>query len=225
DRVIDSMAGHVFEATWLSHDQANDLALDPYDALLIGPGWGRAEANRTLLHNLLGKEQHPPLIVDADGLNLLSEMPDWWTQLPPNTILTPHPGEMSRLSDLSTQEIQANRQAVALEKAAAWNVIVLLKGAHTLIVSPEGRSVTLPFKTDALAKAGTGDVLAGVIVGLLAQGVAPFEAAAAGGYLHGLAGELAAQTLDTTRSVLAGDVVDHLAQALTRVERRGFVMG
>lgn len=217
EAVIDTIAGHILEATWLLPEDNFNPA--DYDALLIGPGWGRA--NGDLLDRLL-RQSLPRLIIDADGLNLLADLPEWWKRLPENTILTPHPGEMSRLSGLSTAEIQANRAAIAVQKAAEWNVILLLKGAHTLVAAPDGRVIVLPFKTDALAKAGTGDVLAGIIVGLLAQGAAPFDAAAVGAYVHGLAGELAARTLGTTRSVLASDVSNHLAQALMRIERRSF---
>jgi hydroxyethylthiazole kinase-like uncharacterized protein yjeF len=215
--VIDTIAGHILEATWLVPE--DDFNAADYDAVLIGPGWGRA--NREMLDRLLGQPL-PKLIIDADGLNLLGDSPEWWKRLPPNTILTPHPGEMSRLSGLSTAEIQSNRMVIAVQKAAEWNVILLLKGAHTLIAAPDGRVVVLPFKTDSLAKAGTGDVLAGIIVGLLAQGTDPFDAAAVAGYVHGLAGELAGQSAGTTRSVLASDVSDHLAQALMRIERRSF---
>jgi NAD(P)H-hydrate epimerase len=213
--VIDTIAGHILEATWLLPEDRYTPA--DYDALLIGPGWGRA--NHDLLDQLLGQTL-PPLVIDADGLNLLADSSDWWKRLPPNTVLTPHPGEMSRLSSLPTSEIQSNRAAIAVQKAAEWNAILLLKGAHTLIAAPDGRVIVLPFKTDALAKAGTGDVLAGMIVGLLAQGTDPFDAAAVAGYVHGLSGELAARTSGTTRSVLAGDVSAHLPQALMRIERR-----
>ncbi|HLV35678.1 MAG TPA: NAD(P)H-hydrate dehydratase [Spirillospora sp.] len=224
ENVITSMAGHILEATWLPRTEADAVTPGDCDALLVGPGWGQSEANRALLRHLLAQEL-PALVIDADGLNLLAEIPNWWEQLPPNTIITPHPGEMARLSGLSTGEIQSNRVRIAREKAAEWSVILLLKGAHTLIASPVGDLTTLPFKTDALAKAGTGDVLAGIIVGLLAQGVAPYEAAIAGGYVHGLAGELAAQRVSTSRSVLASDVSAHLAEALMRIERRVFVAG
>lgn len=216
--VIDTIAGHILEATWMLPDA--DFKAADYDALLIGPGWGRA--NKNMLDRLLAQPL-PRLVIDADGLNLLADTPEWWKRLPPNAILTPHPGEMSRLSGLSTTEIQANRALLAVQKASEWNVILLLKGAHTLIAAPDGRVIALPFKTDALAKAGTGDVLAGVIVGLLAQGADPLAAAAVAGYLHGLAGELAAQASGTTRSVLASDVSDHLAQALMRIEHHSFV--
>lgn len=218
ESVIHAMAGQVQEATWLPRPQAEAQLPGDYDTLLIGPGWSRAEANRALLDHLLAQKL-PPLIIDADGLNLLSDQPDWWTRLPPHAIITPHPGEMARLSGLPTTEIQADRHNIAIQKAAEWQVILLLKGAHTIIAAPDGRVALLPFKTDALAKAGTGDVLAGVIAGFAAQGLDAFDAALVGGYVHGLAGRLAAATCQTTRSVLASDVVEHLAPALMHLER------
>jgi len=155
----------------------------------------------------------PPLVIDADGLNLLSELDDWHKLLPDETILTPHPGEMARLCGMETKDVQANRWALAQEKAKAWNCIVVLKGAHTVIAAPDGRLAVAPFKTSALATAGTGDVLAGLIVGLRAQGMPAFEAAVCGVYVHGLAGTLAAQRMGSTRAVTATDVLDSLADA------------
>lgn len=221
--VVASLAGHILEATWLPQEETADLPLTNASALLIGPGWGQSQSNRDLLNRILAETSLPPLVIDADGLNLLAEKGSWWEQLPAQTILTPHPGEMSRLSGLSTADIQADRFHVAAQKAAQWNVILLLKGAHTLIAAPDGRTATLPFKTDALAKAGTGDVLAGAIVGFLAQGLEPFNAAVLGGYLHGLAGQHAAQENGTTRSVLAGQVAANLSHALMQVERKSVI--
>jgi NAD(P)H-hydrate epimerase len=219
-------------------------------ALLIGPGLGQGDASGNLIRALLqiratggknsrraigfGNSQQtsaasdedfapnalPPLVIDADGLNLLAKIDAWPQLLPASTILTPHPGEMSRLAGIDTQTVQSSRWTLAVEKAAEWNVILLLKGAHTLIAAPDGRLAVLPFKTDALAKAGTGDVLAGIITGLLAQGMEPFEAAVCGGYLHGLAGTLAAEQVGSGRSVVAGDVIEMLPAAFGRVEAR-----
>ncbi len=189
-------------------------------AVLIGPGWGQAGATLELFTLLLEKarEGFPPLVIDADGLNLLTRLENWHDRLPQNTILTPHPGEMARLSGTDTKHIQANRWQVANESAAAWGVVVVLKGAHTLIAAPAGEVTVLPFKTDALAKAGTGDVLGGIIAGLLAQGMAPYDAAVAGGYLHGLAGIAAARRTGSTRSVIAGDVSEALGGAFQQIE-------
>jgi NAD(P)H-hydrate epimerase len=256
--VVAVLAAQLLEPTWLllPHDMgvlsegAAEVILGEvgnYQALLLGPGWGREETTKSLLSALFARTATapkrtarrkigfaagataseaannseislPPLVVDADGLNLLSEIEDWSTLLPVRTILTPHPGEMARLSGLDKDEIEANRWEIVARKAAEWNVVLVLKGAHTLIAEPDGRIAALPFKTDALATAGTGDVLAGSIVGLLAQGLAPFDAAVVGGYLHGLAGQQAAEWLGSTRSVVAGDVLDGMAEAIALVE-------
>jgi NAD(P)H-hydrate epimerase len=122
---------------------------------------------------------------------------------------------MARLAKLTNQEVQAKRVELTTQKAAEWQAVVVLKGAHTVIAAPEGRVAILPFKTDALAKAGTGDVLAGVICGLLAQGMNAYDAAVVGGYVHGLAGQLAAEWLGSSRSVIARDVIDSLSEALS----------
>ena len=168
--------------------------------------------------NSASEAKLPPLVIDADALNLLSEIEQWWTYLPEETIITPHPGEMGRLAKMDTQDLLANRWEIAAAKAAEWKVILVLKGAHTLIAAPDGRVAVLPFKTDALAKAGTGDVLAGMITGFLAQGVSAYDAALVGGYVHGLAGTLATRKVGNRRSVIAGDVVAALADSLKLME-------
>ncbi len=155
----------------------------------------------------------PPLVVDADALNWLAGQENWPTLLPPQSILTPHPGEMARLCGLeSVEEVNRQRWDLATQKAAAWNQVVLLKGAHTIVAAPDGRVRVLPFATPALATAGTGDVLAGTIVALLAQGLDPFDAAVVGAYLHGLAGSLAAVDYGQA-GVTASDVAANLPQA------------
>ncbi len=245
---VAALAGHLLETTWLLFPQdmgvlsadAAPLILKEaasYDAMLIGPGWGREKTTGDLLARLLdGKSAHaapigftasatpdneqppklPPLVIDADGLNLLAEVNEWWKLLPEETILTPHPGEMARLARMEIKDVQANRWQIAEEKAKQWKVVLVLKGAHTLIAAPDGRVVVLPFKTSALAVAGTGDVLAGLVVGMLAQGLKPFDAALVAGYLHGLAGEQAALRLGE-RSVIAGDVLDAIPDAFMRL--------
>ncbi len=217
-----------------------------YSALLMGPGWGREESTGLFLAAMLNdraqqEARHrrigfapgdtkpasaaagpdftlPPLVIDADGLNLLGELDEWWKLLPAGTILTPHPGEMGRLTGLSRDEVQARRLELAVEKAVEWRCVVVLKGAFTVIGAPDGRTVVLPFAEPALATAGTGDVLAGTIAGLLGQGMSPFDAAVAGGYLHGLAGHFAAEALSTPRSVIAHDVLNALSEAVSIVE-------
>jgi NAD(P)H-hydrate epimerase len=191
------------------------------DALLVGPGLGLADSTALFMEALLAKGSSlPPLVLDADALNILANQGEgWWGSVPPNSILTPHPGEMARLSNRTTQEVQANRLGLAGEMAEKWQQIVLLKGAHTIIAAPDGRKMVMPFANPALGKAGSGDVLAGVIVGLRAQGVAPFEAASAGAYLHGLAGELARDNLGAI-AVVAGDLVGYLVMASRMVRGR-----
>lgn len=223
-----------------------EQAQEGYSALLMGPGWGREEATRDFLLALLNREQQearhsrigfapgrvtpetserrddgslPPLIMDADGLNLLSALDGWWKLLPEGTVLTPHPGEMARLTGLPREEVTRQRITLAQEKAAAWRCVVVLKGAYTVVAAPDGRTAVLPFAEPALATAGTGDVLAGALAGLIGQGVGPFEAAVAAAYLHGLAGRLAARRIGNRRSVAARDVLRAMAEAMSQVER------
>ncbi len=157
----------------------------------------------------------PPLVVDADALNWLAQQENWPALLPPNSILTPHPGEMARLCRLEGDghtAVQADRWGLAARQARAWNQIVVLKGAYTVIAAPTGRVRVLPFANPALATAGSGDVLAGAITALLAQGLAPFDAAVAGAYLHGLAGELVAARMGPAGAA-ASDIAASLPEA------------
>ena len=188
--------------------------LASYDALLLGPGLGQVWATRAFVEALLPKirEGSSSLVVDADGLNILAEMQEWPKQLPMSSILTPHPGEMARLTGRTIGEVQADRIAVAQSQAVAWEHVIVLKGAHTVVAAPGGRTAITPFANPGLATAGTGDVLAGMIVALRAQGMSAFKAAATGAYLHGLAGELARLEFGTA-GMVAGDVLAHLAQA------------
>ena len=126
---------------------------------------------------------------------------------------------MARLCRTSTQEVLANRWALAREKAAEWNSVVVLKGAHTVIASPNGQLRVLPFKTSALATAGTGDVLAGMIGTLRAQGLTDFDAAAVGAFLHGMAGEQAARSAGSERGVCASDVIAALPTVFRLIGR------
>ncbi|MCZ7538478.1 MAG: NAD(P)H-hydrate dehydratase [Anaerolineae bacterium] len=215
-----------------------------YSALLLGPGFGREDVTGEFLRELLRPQEEvrhsraigfvpdapanesapdatglPPLVIDADGLNLLAAMDGWPRLLPPGTILTPHPGEFARLARLEREEVQADRIALAQAKAAEWSCVVVLKGAFTVVAAPDGQTAVEPFATSALASAGTGDVLAGAIAGLLAQGLAPFDAALCAAWLHGMAGVRAAELLETAISVTAGDVLDLLPDALALAAR------
>lgn len=151
--------------------------------------------------------QLPALVLDADALNLLASVENWWEYLPENTIITPHPGEMARLCGIENSDVQANRVELAQEKAKEWNTIILLKGAHTIVATPDGHTTLLPFKTSTLSTAGTGDVLAGVIVGLLAQGLSAFDAAVIGAYIHGSAGVMGGNYTGSPHGVIASDLL------------------
>lgn len=156
----------------------------------------------------------PALVIDADGLKLLARIPNWCEILPQNSILTPHPGEMGILTGVPLEKIQANRLSVASHFAKKWKQIVVLKGAFTVIADPDGSTVTLPVATPALARAGSGDVLAGMIVGLLAQGMTATSAAIAGTWLHAQTGLLADERLGGSTSVIAGDLIDEIPYAI-----------
>jgi len=155
----------------------------------------------------------PPTVIDADALNALAELDGWWEGLGGPAILTPHPGEMARLMRRSTEEIQRDRLGAAREAARQWGQVVVLKGAYTVVATPEGRVTVIPFANAALATAGTGDVLAGAIVGLLAQGLSPRDAAVCGAYLHGLAADLWARQ-GARAGMVAGDLLPLLPHAL-----------
>ena len=169
-------------------------AAESYDAVLIGPGLGRApgvdEFVATVVRGLVAEHDRPQaVVVDADALNALAGTAIWSDLAPGRCILTPHPGEMARLVGCSVAAVQARRVPIAREAAQRWQQIVVLKGAPTVVAAPDGLVTVLPFANPALATAGTGDVLAGTIVGLLAQGVTPHAAARLGVWLHGTAGE------------------------------------
>jgi NAD(P)H-hydrate epimerase len=200
-------------------------ALGDYDALLIGCGFGRDLKTITFVQNLLKKICNLQsaicnLVIDADALYALSQSGEWWTRLAPNrAILTPHPGEMATLTGLSRAEIQADRVNVAKKFSAQWNQVVVLKGAFTVVASPDGKVTLLPFATPALATAGTGDVLAGTLVAMLAQKLKPFDAAVAGVYLHGLAGTIAEKEIGKA-GVVARDLLIRLPEAIRRITEK-----
>lgn len=212
--------------------------LDRVTALLLGPGLGLEETTAVFIEKLIDKKmgkhgkgnigfvtqennstakkvtQLPPLVVDADGLKILSRMTDWHQSIPRGSILTPHPGEMAILSGLTVEEIQKSRIEIAREFAAKWGHVLVLKGALTVIAHPDGHLVIVPVATSALAKAGTGDVLAGIITGLRAQGLAPFEAAYAGAWIHARAGCIAASEMGHSAPVMASDVIRYVKDAI-----------
>ena len=228
--LVDIVSSNLREPTWLplsadggaiNEQAAPEIAASAraYDALLVGCGLGLHRGTRAFVERLARDGGLPPLILDADALNILSQLPDWWSELPDGTIITPHAGEMSRLTGLAAAEINADRWRVAKKYAAQWRVVVVLKGAHTLIAAPSGKTSAIPFKTDALGTAGTGDILAGLIAGLRAQGLGAYDSARLGAYVHASAGMSAAEKHGSSRSVIAGDVLTALGGAFARLER------
>ena len=193
-----------------------------YQALLVGCGLGRSRDASRLVQQTLMTHRYPgtPLVLDADALNMLAEQPEWWAGLYGDAVVTPHPGEMSRLTGLPTAEVNAHRMVLAEQYAAQWGVTVVLKGAYTVVASPEGSVRVSPFANPALATAGTGDVLAGVIAGLVAQGASTFDAAACGVYLHGAAGEQARQAMGDA-GVLASDLLPLIPAAMRAIRDSG----
>ena len=173
--------------------------LTRYDALAVGSGLGQSENTLAFIEGLLvdGPVSTIPTLVDADGLNNLARLPDWWQRRSGPLVLTPHPGEMATLTGLSTLEVQRDRAAMARQWATQWQAVVVLKGAFTAVAEPsvpstngeqyEGLVRLSPFANPGLASGGTGDVLTGIIGSLLAQGLAPFDASGCGVYLHGQA--------------------------------------
>jgi NAD(P)H-hydrate epimerase len=189
------------------------------NAVVIGPGIGRHRETGQLLRELLVKLT-VPMVVDADALNLLGGQMDIFKVVKTPVILTPHPGEAAWLLKSTITEVEQNRVRVAKQMAAGYNVVVVLKGPHTVIANPQGDVRINPTGNRALATAGTGDVLSGVIGGLLAQRLAPFDAAVAGAYIHGLAGMRASRRFGLD-GVLAGDLLPVLPRVLRKVREQG----
>ena len=196
--------------------------LDGKSALVVGPGLSTHPSTAHLVRHLFIR--HPvPMLVDADGLNALAAFPE---RLAPrgdtlrqhDTVFTPHPGEMSRLTGLDIATIQKNREETAARYAALWQVTVALKGHGTVVAAPDGRVRRCPTGNQGMATGGTGDVLAGIIGALLAQGMNAFDAACAGVYVHGLAGDIAAREKNA-RAMIAGDIIDALPQVWNALER------
>ncbi len=194
------------EAAKLIHQE-----ISRYNVLLLGCGLGQSQsAIKFVKATLLApKPALPSLVLDADALNILANIPNWWQQLTSDAILTPHPGEMARLAGTSVDEVQSDRVGSAKRGASEWHKTIVLKGAYTVIAAPDGRCRISPIANPGLASAGTGDVLAGAIAGFLAQGLSLFDAAALGVYLHGEAGEVVKAALGDA-GMIASDLLPKL---------------
>jgi hydroxyethylthiazole kinase-like uncharacterized protein yjeF len=190
--------------------------LPDYSVLLVGCGLGQkaavAEFIKSILFSLVNGS-HPALVLDADALNTLAQVAAWWQKLSQDAILTPHPGEMARLAGISVEEVQRQRLDIARKVAIEWGKVVVLKGAYTVVAASDGRARISQVANPGLASAGTGDVLTGVIAGLVAQGLPLFDAAACGVYVHAQAGEMVRRELGEA-GMLAGDLLPALPRVI-----------
>ncbi len=232
-------AAKVVEATTLALAEDDVEEVDPepalarildheHDALVVGPGLRPSLASAALIRGILAAsagDDASPAVVDAEALRSLAAEDGWWEGVVRPCVLTPHAGEFSRLraaggvepgadGDLSGDD--AARLAAARDAAGSWGHVVVLKGAHTVIAAPDGSAAVASFENPALASGGTGDVLAGTIGGLLAQGLAPFAAARLGVHLHGMAGEAVRHRVGDS-GLLAGDLPFEIARARNRL--------
>lgn len=183
----------------------------------IGPGLSRYGEAATVMGQLLDKSA-VPLVLDADGLNALEDQEQLLRHRQVPLVITPHPGEMSRLTGLGIDEIQSRRLETARRYAQEWGIIVVLKGNKTVVASPEGEVFVNVSGNAGMATGGSGDVLTGIIAGFLAQGLKALDASVAGVYLHGLAGDLAASELGMS-ALIAGDLIRFLPAAFKQLGR------
>jgi NAD(P)H-hydrate epimerase len=232
-------AAKVVEATTMALPEDDVEEVDPepalarildhdHDAIVVGPGLRPGLATAELVRELLSTtadDTPPPLVLDAEALRSLATMDRWWEGDCRRAVLTPHSGEFERLRAGSGHETgddgdlvgdDAARATAARDAATTWGQVVVLKGAKTVIAAPDGEVAVAPFENPALASGGTGDVLAGTIGALLAQGLEPFAAARLGVYLHGLAGETVRERLGDA-GLLASDLPDPIAIARKRL--------
>jgi NAD(P)H-hydrate epimerase len=188
---------------------------EKYDAIGIGPGIGMHDQHAALLEYIF-QHYHHPLVIDADGLNVLAKHNWLLNKIPANTILTPHPKEFERLFGKTSDDF--DRLSVALENAAFYKIIIILKGHHTFIATPAGTGYFNSTGNAGMATGGTGDVLTGIITSLVAQGYEAQQAAIAGVHIHGLAGDLAASCL-SPEALVASDIIDYLGNAFAQLTR------
>ena len=185
-------------------------------AVAIGPGIGGEPETIGLVHDLVAEVKHP-LVIDADGINAFAGHAHLLRRVQAPVILTPHPGEMARLLGTSAADVQKDRLGTAGRFAREFNVHVVLKGAGTVVAGPDGYLAVNPSGNPGMATGGTGDVLTGMIVGFLAQGVPPLEAAGLAVFLHGMAGDLAAARRGQI-GMIARDLIDAIPHAIRQIQ-------
>ena len=178
------------------------------NAVALGPGLSQNKATVNLIKRVI-KKINVPLVIDADGINALSGEPKILLQREAPTIITPHPGEMSRLINFSVKKIQANRRQITRKVASQFKIVVILKGRNTVIATPKGETFINPTGGAGMASGGMGDVLTGIVASFLAQGLPPLAASKLAVYAHGLAADWLVKEKGL-RGIIASDVVDKL---------------
>jgi len=202
----------------ISYDKGEKHICGPIDAgpctaAGIGPGMGTAEETQTAFHSFL-EDFEKPLVIDADALNILSLNKSWFSCVHPGTVLTPHLKEFDRLSGKSGNSYA--RLFRQIEFSAEHKCVIVLKGAYTSISDPDGNVYFNSTGNPGMATAGSGDVLTGMILSLLAQGYSPLDAAVTGVYIHGLAGDLAAEK-SSFESVISSDIINEIGSAFSKI--------
>jgi NAD(P)H-hydrate epimerase len=190
--------------------------LEGKSAVLIGPGLTTNPSTSSLIKNLI-KQISCPMLIDADGLNIIADKIELLKDKPSPVIVTPHPGEMARIFNKTSKEIQANRIESSKRLAVEYRLYVILKGARTIIATPEGDIYINPTGNPGMATAGTGDVLSGIIAGFLCQGLSAKDSSILGVYLHGMAGDIAAENMSQT-ALIAGDLLKTFPEAVKQIE-------
>ncbi len=185
-----------------------------YDVMGIGPGLGLYGSHKILLEDIF-REFRKPVVIDADALNIISYNKELMEKIPANSILTPHAREFERLFGKAEGDEQT--KSMALANAAKYNIIIVVKGPDTFIALPSGKTYINTTGNPGMATGGAGDVLTGIITGLLAQQLSPENAAVAGVYLHGLAGDIAAE-YTSQQSLIASDIIDYLGDAFLQLQ-------
>jgi NAD(P)H-hydrate epimerase len=190
--------------------------LSDLSVLIIGPGISTDTETKDFFLELIRKTSLP-VVIDADGVNNIGSEPELLKDRKGETVLTPHPGELARLIGILPDKINQNRIEIAREYARRFKVILVIKGAPTVIANPEGEVWVNPTGNSGLGSGGSGDVLTGMIGGLIAQGATPFDSAKAGVYLHGLAADLAVKAEGSEYSLVAGDLLRFIGRAINHI--------
>ena len=195
--------------------KSTDINLEAYKTIGLGPGTGKADFTKKRLESILMNFKKP-VVLDADALNIIAENKSMFSLIPPDSILTPHPKEFERLFGSTADDFE--RIELARQKAKELKVVIVLKGHHSFIATPAGKGYFNSTGNAGMATGGTGDVLTGILTGLLAQGYDPVHAAIFGVYIHGLAGDLAAHEI-SEEALIASDLIDYLGKAFSFIQQ------